>query len=256
MANFMIRFLICNVFISGIIGILLVAKRIFKNTLSSQMQYNLWFLLLGLLAVPFIPFRLIGFPQIFSWLISLRRSSAFNTGTAIDETVKINPTGNENWLNDFTLSVNSETTLIAGYILLGIWLIGILVMIILVIKSSLRLRTLKESALPLQNQEVRRLYHHCLEEMEIHRDIPVYSTAFLKSPIIVGLLKPCIYLPIHLISDYNESDMRYMLLHELQHYKHHDAIASHLMNLAGVVYWFNPLVWYALRDMRNDREVA
>ncbi|MDY2814250.1 MAG: BlaR1 family beta-lactam sensor/signal transducer [Dorea sp.] len=256
MANFMIRFLICNAFISGIIGILLVAKRIFKNTLSSQMQYNLWFLLLGLLAVPFIPFRLIGFPQIFSWLISLRRSSAFNTGTAIDETVKINPTGNENWLNDFTLSVNSETTLIAGYILLGIWLIGILVMIILVIKSSLRLRTLKESALPLQNQEVRRLYHHCLEEMEIHRDIPVYSTAFLKSPIIVGLLKPCIYLPIHLISDYNESDMRYMLLHELQHYKHHDAIASHLMNLAGVVYWFNPLVWYALREMRNDREVA
>ena len=256
MANFMIRFLICNVFISGIIGILLVAKRIFKNTLSSQMQYNLWFLLLGLLAVPFIPFRLIGFPQIFSWLISLRRSSAFNTGTAIDETVKINPTGNENWLNDFTLSVNSETTLIAGYILLGIWLIGILVMIILVIKSSLRLRTLKESALPLQNQEVRRLYHHCLEEMEIHRDIPVYSTAFLKSPIIVGLLKPCIYLPIHLISDYNKSDMRYMLLHELQHYKHKDAIASYLMNLAGVVYWFNPLVWYALREMRNDREVA
>ena len=90
----MIRFLICNVFISGIIGILLVAKRIFKNTLSSQMQYNLWFLLLGLLAVPFIPFRLIGFPQIFSWLISLRRSSAFNTGTAIDETVNINPNGN------------------------------------------------------------------------------------------------------------------------------------------------------------------
>ena len=163
MANFMIRFLICNVFISGIIGILLVAKRIFKNTLSSQMQYNLWFLLLGLLAVPFIPFRLIGFPQIFSWLISLRRSSAFNTGTAIDETVKINPTGNENWLNDFTLSVNSETTLIAGYILLGIWLIGILVMIILVIKSSLRLRTLEKSALPLQNQKVRRLYHRCLE---------------------------------------------------------------------------------------------
>lgn len=115
MANFMIRFLICNVFISGIIGILLVAKRIFKNNLSSRMQYNLWFLLLGLLAVPFIPFRLIGFPQIFSWLISLRWSSAFNTETAIDETVKINPTGNENWLNDFTLSVNSETTLIAGY---------------------------------------------------------------------------------------------------------------------------------------------
>ena len=256
MADFMIRFLICNVFISGIIGILLIAKRIFKNNLSSRMQYNLWFLLLGLLAVPFIPFRLIGFPQIFSWLGSLRSSPSSNTGTTMGETIGTAPTGNVNWMNDFTLSVNSEAPSIAGYILLGIWIVGILAMIILVIKSALRLRNLEKSALPLQNKEVRRLYHHCLEEMGIHRDIPVYSTAFLKSPIIVGLLKPCIYLPIHLISDYNESDMRYMLLHELQHYKHHDAIGSFLMNLAGVVYWFNPLVWYALKEMRNDREVA
>ena len=252
----MIRFLICNVFISGIIGILLIAKRIFKNNLSSRMQYNLWFLLLGLLAVPFIPFRLIGFPQIFSWLGSLRSSPASGTATAMGEAVGIHPVGNTDWMNDFALSVNSETPSIAGYILLGIWIIGIFAMIILVIKSSLRLRNLEKSGLPLQNPEVRRLYHRCLEEMGIHRNIPVYSTAFLKSPIIVGLLKPCIYLPIHLISDYNESDMRYMLLHELQHYKHKDAVASYLMNLAGVVYWFNPLVWYALKEMRGDREIA
>ena len=256
MADFMIRFLICNVFISGIIGILLIAKRIFKGNLSSRMQYNLWFLLLGLLAVPFIPFRFIGLPQIFSWLGSLRSSPSSGAGTNITGTAEAVTTGNTNWMNNFTLSVNSETPSIAGYILLGIWIVGILAMIILVIKSSLRLRSLEKSALPLQNQEVRRLYHRCLEEMGIHRDIPVYSTAFLKSPIIVGLLKPCIYLPIHLISDYDESDMRYMLLHELQHYKHKDAVASYLMNLAGVIYWFNPLVWYALKEMRNDREVA
>ena len=256
MADFMIRFLICNVFISGIIGILLIAKRIFKNNLSSRMQYNLWFLLLGLLVVPFIPFRLIGFPQIFSWLGSLRNSPASGTAITMGEAAGINRTGNTDWMNDFALSVNSETPSIAGYILLGIWIVGIFAMIILVIKSSLRLHTLEKSALPLQNPEVRRLYHRCLEEMGIHRNIPVYSTAFLKSPIIVGLLKPCIYLPIHLISDYNESDMRYMLLHELQHYKHKDAVASYLMNLAGVIYWFNPLVWYALKEMRNDREVA
>lgn len=256
MANFMIRFLICNVFISGIIGILLTAKQIFKNNLSSRMQYNLWFLLLGLLAVPFVPFRLIGFPQIFSWLSSLGGSPSSGTENVIGEAVGTNPMGNTDWMNDFALSVNSETPSIAGYILLGIWIVGIFAMFILIIKSSLRLRNLERSALPLQNKEVRRLYNHCLEEMGIHRDIPVYSTAFLKSPIIVGLLKPCIYLPIHLISDYNESDMRYMLLHELQHYKHKDAIASYLMNTVGVVYWFNPLVWYALKEMRNDREIA
>ena len=256
MADFMIRFLICNLILSGIIGILLIAKRLFKNILSARMQYNLWFLLLALLTAPFLPFHLVGFPQFFSWLKSLINSPVSVTAAAVGEAVKINATGNKDRINDLALSVNNGASYIAGYILFGIWIAGILAMVILVIKSSHSLRKLEKSALPLQNPEVRRLYHRCLTDMDIHRNIPVYSTAFLKSPIIVGLLKPRIYLPIHLISDHNESDMRYMLLHELQHYKHKDAIAGYLMNLAAVVYWFNPLVRYALKEMRNDREIA
>ena len=256
MANFMIRFLICNVFISGIIIILLISKLIFKNNLSSRMQYNLWLLLLGLLAVPFIPFRLVSFPQISSWLRSVRNYSASHADVGANNVMDTGLSGTTNWMNNFALSVNKDTPSVTGYILLGIWIVGMLAMMILIIKSSLRLRTIKRSALSLQNPEVRRLYNKCLNEMKIARNIPVYSTAFLKSPIIVGLLKPCIYLPIHLISDYHESDMRYMLLHELQHYRHKDAIANYLMNFAGVLYWFNPFVWFALREMRNDREVA
>ena len=256
MANFMIRFLICNVFISGIIIILLISKLIFKNNLSSRMQYNLWLLLLGLLAVPFIPFRLVSFPQISSWLRSVRNYSASHADVGTNNVMDTGLSGTTNWMNNFALSVNKDTPSVTGYILLGIWIVGMLAMMILIIKSSLRLRTIKRSALSLQNPEVRRLYNKCLNEIKIAKNIPVYSTAFLKSPIIVGLLKPCIYLPIHLISDYHESDMRYMLLHELQHYRHKDAIANYLMNFAGVLYWFNPFVWFALREMRNDREVA
>ena len=256
MANFMIRFLICNVFISGIIIILLISKLIFKNNLSSRMQYNLWLLLLGLLAVPFIPFRLVSFPQIFSWLRSVRNYSASHADVGANNVMDTGLSGTTNWMNNFALSVNKDTPSVTGYILLGIWIVGMLAMMILIIKSSLRLRTIKRSALSLQNPEVRRLYNKCLNEMKIAKNIPVYSTAFLKSPIIVGLLKPCIYLPIHLISDYHESDMRYMLLHELQHYRHKDALANYLMNFVGVLYWFNPFVWFALREMRNDREIA
>ena len=256
MANFMIRFLLCNVLISGIIGILLIAKWVFRNNLSSRMQYNLWLLLLGLLAVPFIPFRPVCFPQIFSWLSSVQNSTTSHADVGTNNVMNTDLSGTTNWMNDFALSVNHDTSSVTGYILLSIWIVGMLMMMILVIKSSLRLRIIKRSALPLQNPEVRRLYNKCLNEMKITRNIPVYSTAFLKSPIIVGFLKPCIYLPIHLISDYHESDMRYMLLHELQHYRHKDAIANYLMNFAGVLYWFNPFVWFALREMRNDREVA
>ncbi len=120
MANFMIRFLLCNVFISGIVGILLIAKWVFRNNLSSRMQYNLWLLLLGLLAVPFIPFRLISFPQIFSWLSSVRNSSASHADVGANNVMDTGLSGTTNWMNDFALSVNKDTPSVTGYILLGI----------------------------------------------------------------------------------------------------------------------------------------
>ena len=256
MANFGIRFFLCNIFICIIIGFLIIVKRAFKNYLTSRMQFNLWFLLLGILAVPFVPFRPASFTQIFTLLGVWKNAVSSNKETITESVLNPNTSGAVNQMNDFALSVSRETPSIIGLILCGIWLVGILAMILLVIKSISRLNAMKKSALPLQNKAVRILYHNCLREMKIKRKIPVYSTAFLKSPVIVGLFNPRIYLPIHLISDFNATDMRYMLLHELQHYRHKDALASYLMNFFGVLYWCNPCVWYALKEMRNEREVA
>jgi len=256
MADFGIRFFLCNIFICIIIGFLIIVKRAFKNCLTSRMQFNLWFLLLGILAVPFVPFRPASFTQIFALLVVWKNAVSSDKGTITDGVLNPNISGAVNKMNDFALSVSRETPSIIGLILCGVWLVGILAMILLVIKSVFRLNAMKKSALPLQNKTVRILYHNCLKEMKIKRNIPVYSTAFLKSPVIVGLFNPRIYLPIHLISDFNAADMRYMLLHELQHYRHKDALASYLMNFFGVLYWCNPCVWYALKEMRNEREVA
>lgn len=137
--GFMIRFMICNVFISIIIGILLMAKWLFKKSLSSRMQYDLWFLFLGLLAVPFIPFRPVGFMQVLSWLTSLKGFSASDSKTMIRGSVDTDPTITANWMKDLTLSVSSEAPSVIGLIFFGIWLVGIFAMIILVARSSLRL---------------------------------------------------------------------------------------------------------------------
>lgn len=256
MIEFMIRFLICNIFISIIIGIFLLVKQLFRNNLTNRMHYNLWYLLLGLLTVPFIPVQPIRFLQIFTWFGNFKNASSSPIGTVMKGTALQNQSNTANWMNDFTISVSRKTPSTIGLILCILWCIGIFIMIILIIKSMLRFNNIRNSALPLQNPAVRRLYHDCLNEMHITKSIPVYSTAFLKSPIIVGLFKPCIYLPIHLISDYNANDIKYMLMHELEHYKYKDALANYFMNIIGVLYWFNPFVWYSLKEMRNDREIA
>ena len=214
------------------------------------MQYNLWFLLLGLLAVPFLPFRFFKLSEMFIIVPNVK------TEAAIGQTLQTNITDSQNRIKDFALSVSRETPSILGYLLLAIWLSGMIAMLILLIRSFLGLHGLKKFRVTASKSKVQRLYPCCLHDTGITKHIPVYSTAYLKSPVIVGFWKPCIYLPIHLISDDNETDIRYMLLHELQHYKHKDGIANALMNLAGIVYWFHPLVWYVLKEMRIDREIA
>ncbi len=200
-----------------------------------------------------------------------------DTGNIVNQGDVTTPAGDSGWLNDFTLSISNQTPSIAGTILLGIWLAGILVMVVRTARSSLRLQNIRQSALPLQNPAICRLYRHCLKELHIRKEIPIYSTTFLQSPVIIGFLRPRIYLPIHIISDYSKIDtdklcqascgsspsgmnglhqIRYMLLHELQHYRHKDALAGYLMTLTGILYWFNPMVWIALKEMRNDREIA
>ena len=72
----------------------------------------------------------------------------------------------------------------------------------------------------------------------------------------MGLIHPQIYLPIHLISDLNKTDMRYMLLHELQHYRYKDALINYFTILFEILYWFNPFVWYALKELQLEREIA
>lgn len=256
MADFMIRFSICNLFISVLIGIFLAAKYLLKNHLTSHMQYRLWFLLLVLLAVPFIPAGSIPFPHIFSWFWAWDSGLGSHPGNAIGEAPALTPAYTASWMNDFSISVSEKAPSAVGFTLCTIWIAGIFVMILFVAKSVLHFLAFKRACLPLQSQAVHRIYRQCLQEMNIRKNIPVYSTAFLRSPVIAGLFCPCIYLPIHLISGCREKDIRYMLLHELQHYKHKDALANYIMNIAGIVYWFNPFVWYALREMGNDREIA
>lgn len=220
------------------------------------MQYNLWYLLLGLLAVPFIPVPPIRFLQVFTWFGSLKNTSISPGGTIMRETAAWRQPNTANWMNDFSTSVSQKTPAAIGLILCILWCIGIVIMIALMMKAMLRFKRIKDSALPLQNQAIRRLYHNCLDKMHIAKPVPLYSTAFLKSPVIVGLFRPCIYLPIHLISDYHADDIKYMLMHELAHYRYKDALANYFMNIIGVLYWFNPFVWYSLNEMKNDREVA
>lgn len=256
MTNFTVRFFICNIFIAILIIVFLGIKYLFRESLSSRMQYHTWFLLLALLAVPFLPIPFLGFQELLLKIKNLIPLSLAHSQSSVSSTGNLQQLTAADWMNDFSVSVSRQTPVPVGILLLIIWFIGMAGAFLTLVRSQLQLYRLQQSSLPLQSLAVHCLYRQCLREAGIKRQIPIYSTAFLGSPVIAGLFRPCIYLPIHVISDYELSNIRYMLLHELQHYKHKDALANLMMNLAKVLYWFNPFVLYALKQMKNEREIA
>lgn len=256
MSAFGSNFFICNLVITVFMSILLYIKHAFRQHLSGRVRYNLGFLMLTLLVVPFLPFRPFGISKLISQLHSLYSAIQKPSAIVISSDASGIQHTTDRWINDFSISVNKESSPGLYTLLFILWVSGMLLMIIFALHSRICLSHIKQSALPLQSEAVSALFETCRKELNIKRTIFIYSTAFCKSPFTVGLFVPRIYIPIHLISDFCATDMRYMLLHELQHYKHKDALTNLVMNLAGIVYWFHPLVWYTLKEMRTDREIA
>lgn len=221
------------------------------------MQYNLSIIFLAVLIVPFLPIN--SDPSSISWRHFLTASSSTNGDI---QTTFLSGNGyNLDKISDFAVSVSTQIPTFIHTLLVFFWSIGIFIMFFLLYRSVKQVKALHSSALPLQNEELNALYIECLNEVNSKHTIPIYSTAFLKSPVLAGFLHPRIYLPIHLISDFNagtisSTDIRYMLLHELQHYKHKDILIGYLINTVNVFYWFNPLIWYFLKRICQERELA
>lgn len=257
MQDFVIRFFISNFFIAGFIGMILTAKQVLRKHLSCQAQYHIWFFVFAALGVPFLPVRSDSVYRLFSLLLSPHSGALTQgAGNAPALTEGVPSGGTAAALHDFTVSVSRNVPSSVGTCLFLLWLLGLLVTLLLLARARIVLFRLERSAFLLQNREVKHLFQSCLQELKIKRNIAVYSTAFLKSPVTLGMFRPRIYLPLHLISDFQASDMRYLLLHELQHYRHRDAWVGCLMNLAGIIYWFNPAVRHGLKKMKDDRELA
>ena len=113
-----------------------------------------------------------------------------------------------------------------------VWMAGVLGMGIYSVMSYIQLRRKLRVVVPLR------------ENIFIADDI--------KSPFVVGLFRPKIYLPCNL----GEKEHEYIILHEKHHIKRLDHVVKALAFMALAIHWFNPLVWVAFILAGKDMEMS
>ena len=113
-----------------------------------------------------------------------------------------------------------------------VWMIGVLGMGIYSIVSYVRLRRKLSVVVPLRDN--------------------IFIADDIKSPFVVGLFRPKIYLPCNL----GDKEQEYIILHEQHHIKRLDHVMKALAFLALAIHWFNPLVWVAFVLASKDMEMS
>ncbi|MDX8046477.1 BlaR1 family beta-lactam sensor/signal transducer [Gracilibacillus sp. S3-1-1] len=164
--------------------------------------------------------------------------------------------GNQNWMQDFAVSVNRFDQDYINIILAGIWIAGMIVMITIALRAWFQLKKIKDTAWIPPNPNVIRILEECKQHLNISKPILVRQSPLVRSPMIFGLFKTYIVIPIHIDEWLSEDYLTYIFMHELHHFKQKDIVTNYLTVIFQIIYWFNPLVWIAFREMRVDREVA
>ena len=98
-----------------------------------------------------------------------------------------------------------------------------------------------------------RMYNQLGDQLGLDRRPNLRICSGLKAPMLAGIFRPRLLLP----EDAPTGDgLRYTLIHELTHYKRRDIWLKSIALLTNIVHWFNPFMWYMVRLVERDTELA
>ena len=75
-------------------------------------------------------------------------------------------------------------------------------------------------------------------------------------PAVTGVLRPVVLLPQQMVERYSQGELKMVVMHELEHIQRHDTALLLLAQLATIVHWCNPLVYWLRRQLQAQAEIA
>ncbi|MDD3365615.1 MAG: M56 family metallopeptidase [Syntrophomonas sp.] len=258
---------------SILVFLILVVKFAFKSTLGAIWHYYIWFLLLLKLIIPFIPESPVSMYN-FVKLDSLQ--SVFSNQP--DSFVKIKTLSTETGNSPGKLAINTiplasnleqvKTDSAAKPIptdfevvdwkaaLIILWLIGVALLLGYTILINLKLWYQIRTEPKANSASIIRIVETCKLEMNITNDIPLVITNKASTPALFGPIKPWLLLPDSFMKSLTDIELKYIVFHELAHWKRKDIIINWLTVVVQILHWFNPIIWYGFYRMHQDCELA
>lgn len=242
MQNFLLTLLICSVTMSVLALAYMAATPLLAKRYSSKGRYYAWLVIMVGLVIPFRP-------QFGNALVSVEVPSG--APSHFVPSIILPPIENA--------AVASGLNIPWWQVGFALWLAGLVVFIAYHgIKHYRFAKMARRWSVCITDSQILSLFHGIKSEMGVKRQIQIYFCKSVGSPMIIGLFKPRILLPT---VELEKNELRFILQHELVHYKRKDLLYKYLVLMATAVHWFNPAVYLiaktvnALCETSCDAEV-
>jgi beta-lactamase regulating signal transducer with metallopeptidase domain len=145
---------------------------------------------------------------------------------------------------------------------IAIWICGVLAFVVRALVATARVdwvvRRALDSGVPgrASNWIVRQIVEGGRRQLGIARPVRVVESALIEVPALHGVFRPTLLLPEGLTESFGPDELRHVILHELCHLRRHDIVVNWLLTAVQAVHWFNPVVWFAVSRIEEERELA
>ena len=247
--------------VASIIGISIIAiRKLLSRCISPKIIYAMWIVfLLALVVPPFVSskvsvYNYIDVSGIEKLTYNYELTDSKETFSEDNKSNGDEPVEGKTVDNKTSGRTSQETKPLPSLkdILPALWLIGAgTLMIIYVISNLIFIR--KIGSEKFEDDRIRKIFETVKTKFKLERKIELINQTVVKSPAIVGILKPKILLTEE-IKKSTDTEVEYIFRHELAHFKRKDNVINSVLIFLRAIHWFNPIVWLVMKEIKKDME--
>lgn len=226
-------------------------KLLFKNKLSPAWHYYIWFIVIIRLL---LPYSLNSSVSIYN-TVNIDKGIPKNIVNPSSTQILSNPTVTHTriGINNVLNQDNGQNVL---HILSVIWVIilGIGIAYLLAIYIIFCFKVKLDE--PFREVEICDTLKQCKKAMKVSCNIQIKKSKSVKTPCITGLVTPSILIPKYMASKLTNEEIKYIIIHELVHFKRRDTLINWIVTFLNLIHWFNPILYFLFKRLRQDSEIA
>lgn len=136
------------------------------------------------------------------------------------------------------------------------WLLGVGVFLIRLAGGWLYLQQLKQTAVQVSDMSLQQLVENLKDLFRLRGSVQILETTRVNMPMVVGLFKPVVLLPVGLATGLSLREIEAVLAHELAHIQRADYAVNLLQSVVEVLFFFHPALWWLSARIREERELC